>query len=549
VILGSLLRLVLIDFNPPSLNWDEVSHGYNAYSVLKTGSDEWEKLPITNFRAYGDYPASLNLYLTVPFIALMGLNDLAIRLPHALLGILTIISVYFFAFGLTKDRSKSLFASFLVSVSPWYVFTSRFVLQSNLSVFLVIFGMALFFNRERRKIFLPLSLLCLELSMFAYHTTRIFTPILLLLIILIYRKELSKYFKGYQKSAKWLTVFLFGIFFLTLTLIAADPSTRARSKEVFLIDQGALEKIIEKRNLSNFDPLVTRLIYNRPVYFLTEFSKNYIDYFSPTFLFMNGGTQYQFSVPKQGLEYLIYLPFFYFGLYILSKKVIRKDKNSLFLLLWFLLSPVVASITKERFAVLRSTTMLPLVEVLITFGFFNFVEFINKKLIESYRILIFSAFGVAIFLSVDNYLDVYFNEYRVDYSWSWQYGYKEVVSFVKEKYSGYDKIIISKKYGEPHEFLLFYWPWDPAKYKNDQNLIRFYQSNWYWVDRFDKFYFVNDWDIGEESEFVLESDFKVDCMRTKCLLVTSPGNYPKDWQKLKEIDFLNGESAFEIYEN
>jgi len=25
------------------LNWDEVSHGYNAYSILKTGKDEWGK--------------------------------------------------------------------------------------------------------------------------------------------------------------------------------------------------------------------------------------------------------------------------------------------------------------------------------------------------------------------------------------------------------------------------------------------------------------------------------------------------------------------------
>ena len=39
-----------------------------------------------------------------------------------------------------------------------------------------------------------------------------------------------------------------------------------------------------------------------------EFAKNYLGYFSPKYLFLDGGTQYQFSVPNQGLEYLINLP-------------------------------------------------------------------------------------------------------------------------------------------------------------------------------------------------------------------------------------------------
>jgi hypothetical protein len=72
---AALARILFLSSNPPSLNWDEVSHGYNAYSILKTGRDEWGRLfPLSNFRAYGDYPLALNLYLTIPFIATLGLN-------------------------------------------------------------------------------------------------------------------------------------------------------------------------------------------------------------------------------------------------------------------------------------------------------------------------------------------------------------------------------------------------------------------------------------------------------------------------------------------
>jgi hypothetical protein len=139
----------------------------------------------------------------------------------------------------------------------------------------------------------------------------------------------------------------------------------------------------------------------------------------------------------------------------------------------------------------------------------------------------------------------------MNYSWSWQYGYKEVVEYIKDVYQDYDKIIITKKYGEPHEFILFLWPWDPGAYQNDPNLVRFDQTNWYWVDRFDKFYFVNDWDIPKESDenFILESGEEFDCKNSRCLLVTSPSNYQKDWQLLKTIYFLDGKPAFEIMEN
>ena len=152
----------------------------------------------------------------------------------------------------------------------------------------------------------------------------------------------------------------------------------------------------------------------------------------------------------------------------------------------------------------------------------------------------------AVAISAENYLTSYFTEYRKNFSWSWQYGYKEIVNYAKDNYQKYDKIVITKKYGEPHEYFLFFMKWDPAKYVADKNAIKFFQSNWYWVDRFDKFYFANDWQV---KELKLESGGKIDCFRVRCLLITSPGNYPGGWKKLKTVDFLDGKPAFEIYEN
>jgi hypothetical protein len=158
--------------------------------------------------------------------------------------------------------------------------------------------------------------------------------------------------------------------------------------------------------------------------------------------------------------------------------------------------------------------------ILSALGITKFIELVKLKFPAS-KILLVSAYLVLLFVFMESYLLNYFEVYAKTYSWSWQYGYKETVESLKAKYPNYDKIIITKKYGEPHEFILFNWPWDPAKFQADKNLIRFYQSNWYWVDGFDKLYFINDWDIKtiRDGVFTLESKTQVDCsVASRCLL-------------------------------
>jgi len=544
IILAACLRLIALTWNPASLNWDEVSHGYNAYSILKTGKDEWgQPFPLTNFRAYGDYPLPLNLYITVPFISFLGLNEFSIRLPHAILGILTVIATYFLALGVTKNKKLSLLTSFLTAIGPWYLFTSRFVLQSNLAVFLLISAMAAFFNREKKRYLLPLSIFLLGLSLFSYHTTRIFSPMLLILMLVIYRKDIIKVVEK-DRIVSILLIFFVVLFFLPLPFILSKPEARARSQQVFLINEAAVNKIVEARQSSNLPPFATKLIFNRPTYFVYEFSKNYFNYFSPNFLFFEGGTQYQFSIPGKGLLYLINLPFFYLGILILLKKAREGKKEYKLIFTWLLIAPIPASITLEKFAVLRSTPILPLPELITAIGFFAILDRLKKS-----KLFIWIAYFIILIVSAESYLIAYFDDYRTKYSWAWQYGYKEVVHYAKNHYNDYDKIIVNKKYGEPHEFFLFFWPWDPEEYRNDPNLIRFHQSDWYWVDAFDKFYFVNDWEIPSKGNtFILESNKEVDCSKESCLLITNPGNYPSGWIKLDTVKFLDETPAFELYE-
>lgn len=538
VILAFALRFFGLNQNPPSLNWDEVSHGYNAYSILKTGADEWgQKFPIVNFRAYGDYPLTLNLYLTIPFILILGLTELSIRLPHVLLGCLMVVSSFFVAYGLTKNKNISLLSAFLIAISPWTLFTSRFVLQSNLSVFLLTTSVACFLNREYSKKLVTMSFIFLGLSLFAYNTTRIVAPLILFIIWVLHHKEKIWSFKNRL---------LLAIFFIPLPFIFMNPTTSARSSVVSIINQGAINRIETYRNQSHMTQLALKIVYNRPVYFLTEFTKNYIGYFSPNFLFIKGGTQYQFSIPNNGLISWINLPFFYIGLFILLKNSLKKDKNYLLVLALLLIAPIPAAMTNEKFAVLRSSAMIPLPMILSAIGFYNVYELISEK----YKKYVYAIYFIVISITTFFYIKNYFNDYRINYSRDWQYGYKQVVEYIQDNDDNYAKVVFTKKYGEPHEFLLFYLKFDPSRYINDDKLNRFNQSNWWWVDGFDKYYFVNDWQIPKEGyKFIQESKKTVDCRQAKCLLITSPNNAPKEWSKIKTINFLDGTPAFELYEN
>jgi hypothetical protein len=173
--------------------------------------------------------------------------------------------------------------------------------------------------------------------------------------------------------------------------------------------------------------------------------------------------------------------------------------------------------------------MLPLPMLLSAYG----LTLVASKV---KNLFVFPTYFLLLGALLINYLFM-LKSYVVDYSWVWQYGYRQMVEFVKQNYDGYDKIIITKKYGEPHEFVLFNWPWDPASYRSDPNLVRYFKSDWYWVDSFAKFKFVNDWEMPQRVSQLFPGH--------KYLVVSSPEN-PTPGELVDQINFLDTKPAFII---
>lgn len=536
VILAFFLRFYQLDNNPPSLNWDEVSNGYNAYSILKTGKDEWGvKFPLI-FRAYGDFKLPLYIYLTAISEFFFGLNAFSVRLVSVLSGTGLVILAYLITLKITKDKTTSLMASFITALSPWGLFVSRIAVEANLGAFLFALGgyfiIRWIFDYRKKDIFL--SFLFWGLSLYAYNSCRVVVPISMIFI-----------FAFAVKNKKIKQLFAPGIimilFLIPLVFQLVDKSGSARFNLVSLIDQGTINTINEARSNSKFPLIFSKVIFSKPSYFLYYSFKNYVSNLSPVYLFFKGGSHYQFSQPLHELLFLVTVPFLVIGMI----KSFLMGKLSRTLLIWFFISIIPSAITRDAPHVLRTLLILPVPMILSAVGFKVVFDFLKtRSSFRSYPLTIIFVF--AILFSFYRWWSDYTSTYKNYYSWAWQYSYKPAAAFIKENYSKYDRFIITKRYGEPHEFVLFYLGWDPKKYQNDDGKKWDYHADWYWVDGFDKFTFVNDWEVIGGAKCEAPASTQRGEGSEKCLLITSPGNYSKGWTKIKTIEFLDGEPAFDI---
>jgi len=163
LIIGIILRFWQLTKYPVSLSMDETAIGYNAYSILKTGKDEWgEFLPLA-FKSVGDYKPPVNVYLTVPFIAIFGLTEFATRLPSALMGSLSIVFLVLLLIKLKISKQSSYLTGIWLSILPWHIHFSRASFEAVTALFFLIVGTYYFISWiEKNNLFKMLKNKILE---------------------------------------------------------------------------------------------------------------------------------------------------------------------------------------------------------------------------------------------------------------------------------------------------------------------------------------------------------------------------------------------------
>lgn len=458
VLIGFILRFYDLGNVPNSLNWDEVSWGYNAYSILQTGKDEYGNFMPLSFKAFGDYKQPTYVYLDGLPIKFFGLTPFAVRFPSAAFGTLSIIAIYFLAkevFRKENSREKiAIVASFLFALSPWSIQFSRVAYEANIAIFFIIAGSALYlFAARKNKLFLSgLGVLLLGISTYSYHSAKVFTPLLFIALTLLiaYRYKIGK---------KVCYVFI-ALFLLITVFWLIDARTTARGRSVTFTSyqtsllKDDLAKIQEDEGISN--PL-GGIFHNRRYVYLNIYLKNYISHFDPNYLFLKGDDA-RHHAPGVGIVYLFCLPFIIIGLYQLAKK---KNDEGLLVLFWLLAAPLASSLAVDSPNASRSLVMLPAVLLISSIGLTTAVSsFSTKK-----RYILLSLLTVGYFLNVLFYIHNYFTFTNKYHGLYWQYGYRQAVEFANQFTN--NKVYYLNSIEQGYIFYLFYEKYDPNKYIAD----------------------------------------------------------------------------------
>lgn len=560
--LSFFLRVYKVTSIPPSLNWDETSIAYNAYSILKTGKDEWGMFMPLHFRSFGEYKLPAQIYGSIPGIAIFGLNEFGVRITPVVYGTLSVLLLYFLLLEMLnnlpkkelkiisrKEREKiSLMAAFLLAISPWHIQLTRGSFESSFSLFWILMGLWFWVKglkgRGKQLKWIVLSMIPFAISIYTYNSARVFTPLFLLVVAIFYRKF-------FWKHKKWSLIsgVLMIILMAPLIPFVLSGEASARYKLVSITDDaGLIPRIEERRNNSKLPFVINKLINNRYTYNTFYFSKNYLTHFTPNFLFVDGAGHKQHHVQGVGELYWFQAPFLLYGLYILLKK---KSSSLKILLPWLLIAFIPVSMTNDSIPnALRTLIAVPVYQILTAVGIYYFAKNVKnkqslagiagKKLIKNTLVVGSVLFAVNFYI----FLNSLFVKYPISYSRDWQYGNKQVVGYIKDNQDKYDLVTFTRSYGEPHIFTLFNLAYDPAKFQSISNLERFETYDWVRVLRFDKYYFP---DLGDEGSKY--DDIVKDNSDKKILFIGKPGDFPEYVEVLERVNFLNGDGAFEIVDN
>jgi len=490
--LALILRIFQLQTIPAGFHRDEASIGYNAYSILKTGRDEWGKLFPLHFKAFGDYPPGVYFYLTSVSMAIFGVNHFGVRFPAALLGSLTIITIYlltktFFA-KIRKKQIIALSASFLLAISPWHIIQSRTSSEAIISLFfnsLAIFNFLKFIKKKdnnQKKYFCFYMIFCF-LSYYSYHSAKIFLPLINFTMFFFFRDKLKT-----KNNKKYLKFILF-IILLPFFLLTFSNKISERAQHVNIFNSPQIVNQIEVDRLE--DALVskkitllkgeTKLIHNRLIQAIIALANNYLSYFSTNYLFIEGGKPSRYNIPHQGLIYRFLFPLMIIGLFNLIKK---DQKKAGFLIVWLLISPLVAAATFEDHPhTRRSLEMIIPIIIISAYGFNQIL--VNKIIRKIYNFFLISFLGLSFFC-----IFFFWHQLKVhslfSTVWSRSYGYKDLVVKVNQllKKDKYQKAVITSVADEAYIFFLFYNQYPPEKYQQtaqqivgDQSFINLWGFN------------------------------------------------------------------------
>jgi hypothetical protein len=317
---------------------------------------------------------------------------------------------------------------------PWHIHYSRtgfgelvtfpFFLTLAISVFLI--------ATTRPRLWLAAGL-AFGLTLYTYRAAWVTLPPLLLLLAVLYRRELL--------ANRGLALAGLGIMALCtvpiLVHVLSGQSDRSSDVSIFNLDLG-------------FWGTVER------------FLQNYRSYFSVSFLFLDGDDYFvtRHYLPGFGELYYVQLPLIVLGALALAW---RPTRETLLVLALLALYPLSGALTKDSPFSSRSFVGSVVFAIIAAYGLIAALDAVRGLPHRAAPLAAGALLAGVVALSLNGFA-TYLHRYHTQYPdvaadfYGWQYGPKQVIARFLSVEGEYDDLVLDRRFNSPRMFFKFYAP-------------------------------------------------------------------------------------------
>ncbi len=327
-VLALFTRLFALGNIPFGLHEDEIMNGYVGRFILQNGKDLYNhRWPLLYFDNFGDYPNVIPMYLSGAFTYVFGNTAFAIRFPIAVFGALTVFPVFGIGSEVFKRKRYALISALFIAIMPWHIVLSRSTAENITAT--CVFATGLWLLLQYRKSLKLQHLLSatgtLASTYLLYPSYRVIVPLTLFFFtILCWEKRITRKY----------TIVLTILFFILTLGIGKTVWGQGRFKQTSIFSfNNAVNGRLENFGFDEGKNQVfrARIFHNKIIGYSRELVHQYISYFSPTFLFTDGGKPYRYKVDDAGLLYLGFLVIMVLGVGVdIFGDKLHKDSQSTF---------------------------------------------------------------------------------------------------------------------------------------------------------------------------------------------------------------------------
>lgn len=428
--------------------------------------------------AWGSGQNALLTYLMIPFVKILGLNVLSVRLPMAILGCISLVIMYLLLNKISNKKISTIGLAFF-AICPWHIMKSRWGLESNLFPDLILIFTYLLVKglEDKNKILYYLSFVIAGITAYAYGTSYYFLPVFIipLLIILVKKQKIT------IKEAI-ISLAIVGVVSLPIILYVIINTLNLNQINLPFVT-------IPKLEVNRYKELTA--IFSSD--FLTSSISNFIESMK-ILITQTDGLAWN-SIYPFGTIYLFSTVFTIIGLIDSFKKdKLVEIKYRYVFNIWFIVSIILTFICEPNINRLN-IIMIPIIYYTII-GIYLVVNN-RKKVAIGIAILYVISFG----LFMKKYFSEDCNEYR-----TFESDLEEVIQYVDK--IKYKDIYITNKIKSSYMYTLFYTQYDTREFvetvEYENKYVEFREVNSFGKYHFEK---INDLET-EENVYVIRKEEK-----------------------------------------